>query len=234
MNLAISTKDLKQYTFLNGYKLIIHQKRKQYMIDLICKVLPPGSKILDIGSANGDMSIELSLQNYKVVGIEPLKESYENAKSLSKKYGQNIEFRQIRIEDLDRNKKYDLLVMGEVLEHFYKPDKILKKMKDILNPNGKILVTVPNMPSLRNRLKFGLFGIFPDNNAEHKYYFDRKRFLKIVSKAEYKIIYFETKFTNLFLKNNIITKMENLSLFWFNKVFKNSGDTIFAVISQKV
>lgn len=234
MNLSINTKDIKQYTFLSGYKLITHQKRKQNMINLICKNLPAKSKILDIGSANGDMSTELSILDYKVDGIEPLQESYENAKNLAKKYGQNIEFKKIRIEDLDHNKKYDLLIMGEVLEHFYRPDKILKKMKEILNPNGKILITVPNMPSLRNRLKFGLFGIFPDNNPEHKYLFDRKRFLKIVTKAEYKIIYFETRFTNLYLKTNIITKIENFSLFWFNKLFKYSGDAIFAIISPKV
>jgi 2-polyprenyl-3-methyl-5-hydroxy-6-metoxy-1,4-benzoquinol methylase len=234
MDFAISSKDIMKYTSLTGYKLYTHQKRKQNMIKLIRKILPPGKRILDIGSANGDMSTELSILNYKVDGIEPLRESYENAKSLSKKYNQNIEFRQTRIEDLDRNKKYDLLVMGEVLEHFYKPDKILKKMKEILNPNGKILVTVPNVPSLRNRLKFGLLGIFPDNNPEHKYHFDRKRFLKIVTKAEYKILFFETKFTNLYLKTNIITKMENVSLFWFNKLFKYSGDAIFAIISPKV
>jgi 2-polyprenyl-3-methyl-5-hydroxy-6-metoxy-1,4-benzoquinol methylase len=179
------------------------------------------------------MSTELSILNYKVDGIEPLQESYKNAKNLACKYGQNIVFKQTRIEDLDQNKKYDLLIMGEVLEHFYKPDKILKNMKEILNPNGKILITVPNMPSLRNRLKFALLGIFPDNNPEHKYYFDRKRFSKIVTKAEYKIIYFETRFTNLYLKTNIITQMENFGLFWFNKLFKYSGDAIFAIISPK-
>ena len=120
--------------------------------------------------------------------------------------------------------------MGEVLEHFYKPHKILKKIKNILKTDGKILITVPNMPSLRNRIKFGLVGIFPDNNPEHKYYFDKRRFYETATKAEYIVFYFDTKFTHLHLKSSIITKIENFILFWFSKLFKYSGDSIFAII----
>ena len=234
MDFAINLNDIKKYTSLTGYKLITHQKRKEKMIKLIKKILPDKCSILDIGSANGDMSVELSNLNYKINGIEPLRESFENALNLAKKYKQNIEFKQICIDDLDFEKKYDLLIMGEVLEHFYEPYEILKKLKAILKPNGKILITIPNMPSLRNRLKFGLLGIFPDNNPEHKYYFDKKRFSKIVKKADYEIFHFDTMFTNLYLKSKIITKIENLSLFWFNRFFKFSGDTIFAIIGPKV
>jgi 2-polyprenyl-3-methyl-5-hydroxy-6-metoxy-1,4-benzoquinol methylase len=234
MEFAVSLNDIKQYTSLSNYKLITHQKRKQNIIELICKILPAESSILDIGCANGDMATELSILKYNIAGIEPLRESYENAKKLAKKYNQNIEFTQKPIEDLDFKNKYDLLIMGEILEHFYKPNKILKKLTEILKPNGKILITVPNMPSLRNRLKFGLLGVFPDNNPEHKYHFDRKRFFKVVKRAEYRIIYFDTLFTNLYLKSNIITKIENFSLLWFNKLFKHSGDTILSIISPKV
>jgi hypothetical protein len=100
-----------------------------------------------------------------------------------------------------------------------------------LKPNGKILITVPNTPSLRNRLKFGLFGIFPDNNPEHKYYFDHKRFSEIAAMSGYNIVYYNTKFTNLCLKSEMITHIENFIFFWFSALFKNSGDSIFAIIA---
>lgn len=122
--------------------------------------------------------------------------------------------------------------MGEVLEHFYKPSKILNKMAEIIKPNGKILITVPNIPSLRNRIKFGLLGIFPDNNPEHKYHFDPMRFSRIIEQTGFRIIHFDTIFTNLFLGGNVITNIENTCLFWFNKLFKNSGDTIVAIICR--
>jgi len=230
MQLSISINDVRQYTHLGNYKLIKHQKRKKALIKLICEFIPTGSSILDIGSANGDLSTELSLLNFLVEGVEPLLDSYENSKKLSKKYKQNILFNKARIEDIRIQKKYDLLVLGEILEHFQEPDILLKKLKENLKPSGKIIITVPNMPSLRNRLKFSLLGIFPDNNPEHKYYFDENRFKKIVSTSGYRILYFTTKFTNLCLKSKFITHFENITLFWFSKFFRNSGDSIIAII----
>jgi 2-polyprenyl-3-methyl-5-hydroxy-6-metoxy-1,4-benzoquinol methylase len=231
MDLTVSINDIKHYTLLSGYRLITHQTRKKIIIKLICEMLPIGSKILDIGSANGDIAIELSILKYDVNGIEPVERSCKNAKKLSKKYGQNIRFQQQQVEDLDTKNKYNLLIMGEVLEHFYEPNNILLKLKKLLEPNGKILITAPNMPSLRNRLKFGLFGIFPDNNPEHKYHFDRVRFSRITEQTGFKINHFETIFTNLFLRGSVITKIEYLCLRWFNKFFKYSGDTMVAIIS---
>ncbi len=47
-------------------------------------------------------------------------------------------------------KKFDRIIMTEVLEHFSEKDdrKILKQLKKMLNDNGKILVTTPNYRSL--------------------------------------------------------------------------------------
>jgi len=87
--------------------------------------------------------------------------------------------------------------------------------------------------SLRNRIKFGLFGMFPDNNPEHRYYFDVRRLYNIVSNAGYEVEKMTTKFTNIIHKGKEFSKLENYMLFWFAKVFKNSGDTIFAVIRPK-
>jgi 2-polyprenyl-3-methyl-5-hydroxy-6-metoxy-1,4-benzoquinol methylase len=127
MKFSISLRDVRQFTHLSDYKLIKHQKRKKALIKLIHKILPPGSSILDIGSANGDISTELSLLNFKVEGIGPLSNSFENAKKLAQKYKQNISFMQTRVEEFGIQKKYDLLVMGEILEHFYEPEIILSK-----------------------------------------------------------------------------------------------------------
>jgi 2-polyprenyl-3-methyl-5-hydroxy-6-metoxy-1,4-benzoquinol methylase len=121
--------------------------------------------------------------------------------------------------------------MGEIIEHFHNPIEILVKAKELLKKNGKILITTPNMPSVRNRLKFGIFGIFPDNNPQHKYYFDYKRLSEVVSEAGYDILYFKTKFVNIMANSELITKIENILFFGVNKIFKLSGDVIFAVIS---
>jgi len=121
--------------------------------------------------------------------------------------------------------------LGEVLEHFSDPITILEEVNNLLSQNGKIVITTPNMPCLRNNLAFGLLCIFPDNNPVHKYYFDFKRFTKVASGAGYDTQYLKSEFTNIQHFSKIIEHFESYLLFWFTWLFLRSGDTIFAVIS---
>ncbi|MEI6704038.1 MAG: class I SAM-dependent methyltransferase [Deltaproteobacteria bacterium] len=55
--------------------------------------------------------------------------------------------------------KYDLIILGDILEHLKRPDLFLSGLKDRLAANGKIIVSVPNVAnySIRLRLLFGQF-----------------------------------------------------------------------------
>ena len=51
--------------------------------------------------------------------------------------------------DLNKNKKYELIVCGEVLEHVLNPTKLLKKIQSILKEEGKVFVsTCINCPAI--------------------------------------------------------------------------------------
>ena len=45
-------------------------------------------------------------------------------------------------------KKYDIIVLKGVLHHTKNPEKILKKLKNILKPNGIIIISEPNLSSI--------------------------------------------------------------------------------------
>jgi 2-polyprenyl-3-methyl-5-hydroxy-6-metoxy-1,4-benzoquinol methylase len=230
MRLTISEADIKEVTGLAGYRLLTHQRRKKAIIKLIKMKLSPGHKILDFGCASGDILVELSLLGYQAYGIDLEPVRLKNAKQLASKYNQQIVFENKPYKELINNTTFDTILMGEVLEHFIDPVGVLRDMKFLLKPGGNIVITVPNMPSLRNRLKFGLLGIFPDNNPEHKFYFDYRRFSKIISDAGFIIDCFTTRFINVVLQTRSLAIIENLVLFWFSYLFPKSGDTIFAVI----
>ena len=233
MKLSISEADIKNVTGLNGYGLFSHQRRKKKIIKLVSKKCKTPDNILDVGCASGDISVELSFLGYKVHGIDLEPRRVRRARELANKYGQRIEIELKPFEDLHGRKAYDLVLLGEILEHFPDPVRILNDIKKILNPSGRVLVTTPNMPSLRNRLTFGLFGVFPDNNPEHKYYFDHRRFKTVVSNARYDLLYFKTSFTNIIHKTKLFSHFESIILSWFTILFPKSGDTIFAIISPK-
>jgi 2-polyprenyl-3-methyl-5-hydroxy-6-metoxy-1,4-benzoquinol methylase len=231
--LKIDRADVQRATELSGYKFIAHQQRKAKIIAMVMQHHRNGNSVLDVGCGNGDIAVELAQHGLVIHGIDLEPDRLERARKLAEKYGKEVTFKCTRIEHADTMPQFDIIVMGEVLEHFEDPVGILVKMKRQLKPDGFIVITTPNMPSLRNRLQFGLLGIFPDNNPEHKFYFDRRRFMHVVGSAGFRPCFFETCFTNLVMQGRLLTRLENLLLFWFPKVFRNSGDTLCAVIQAE-
>ena len=234
MQFLVRIADIKRITKLDGLKFYVHQRRKKDLIKLIRTHVDLNSTILDVGCANGDIAVELSDKGYKVHGIDFEQLRLNNAKNLASKYQQVIKFENKSFEELSYNNKYDVVLLGEVLEHFSDPVDILRKIQVLLNPKGRVVITTPNIPSMRNRIKFGILGIFPDNNPEHKFYFDYKRFSKVILSANFELNYFETKYTNIQYSSKSIARIEDILLSsWFPFLFPNSGDTIFAIISPK-
>ena len=73
-------------------------------------------------------------------------------------YGEIIE---TYFEDYRPDQKFDIIVMGFVLEHVDDPDFILKRYREFLSPSGKLYVAVPNAKSMNRRLGLEL-GLIDD------------------------------------------------------------------------
>lgn len=55
-------------------------------------------------------------------------------------------------EDFDTDEKFDVIVMGFVLEHIDDPAVILRRFRQFLKDDGRLYVAVPNAKSLNRRL----------------------------------------------------------------------------------
>tara|TARA_Y100000591_G_C21761219_1_gene660192 strand:+ start:462 stop:1175 length:714 start_codon:yes stop_codon:yes gene_type:complete len=93
-------------------------------------------KILDFGAGSGT-NIDI-LSKFGKVHI------YEKDKKMSnylkKKY---LKSKKVKSIQNFRNKKYDLVVAADVIEHIKNDKKAIKDLTEILKKNGKILITVP-------------------------------------------------------------------------------------------
>ena len=130
------------------------------------KLLPENPKnILDVGSGMGWSSVYLKnhvYPNASFHAIEPSLHCQENLKS------HDID---VITGDIDSNwntaasKKFDLIIMRHVLEHFMNPVEVLKKVSSSLSENGILYIAVPNTnrPGTPMREKF--FRVV------HTYYF---------------------------------------------------------------
>ncbi len=97
-------------------------------------------------------------------------------------------------EDYSPDQKFDVIVMGFILEHVDDPDLILKRYCDFLTPGGKLYVAVPNAKSMNRRLglELGLIDDIYSLNANdlalgHQRQFCRDTLKDTVARAGYHV-----------------------------------------------
>lgn len=118
-------------------------------------------------------------------------------------------------ELFETNNKYDIIIMGFILEHVDDPEVILRHFKNFLKPNGKIYVTVPNSEVMNRRLG-NLTGDLPDMKllSDHDYICGHKRYYSVKTLTEqitncgFKI----NRFEGIYLKPLSTKQMISLNL----------------------
>ena len=118
-------------------------------------------------------------------------------------------------EYFNTDKKFDVIVMGFVLEHVDDPIRILKHYRRFLAPTGKLFVTVPNAESLNRRIGHNA-GILPDifelsdhdRTAGHKRYYTTNTLLGATKASGYTI--YENE--GIYLKPLSTAQMKSLNL----------------------
>ena len=126
-------------------------------IKFILKHIPDNKlNILDLGCWDGSYAIRYKKRTNVVYGVESSKTAARKAKQRGILVSQG--------NFMEMNLKYknffDIVVAGEFIEHVFDTDLFLQKIRKLLKPNGKLILTTPNVASLPRRLLL-LLGINP-------------------------------------------------------------------------
>jgi len=97
-------------------------------------------------------------------------------------------------EKFTTNEKFDVIVMGFILEHVDNPIQVITHFKKFLTPNGKLFIAVPNAEALNRRVGH-LAGLLPDLQtlsendiiSGHKRYYTVKSLTDDVRSVGYEI-----------------------------------------------
>lgn len=121
----------------------INEQRISYL-----KKYKPQGSLLDIGCGNGLFMKTASEAGYNINGIDVSKKAVEFAKN---EFGLDVSNK--TVEDLiSENKKFDIITLWHVLEHFWKPVDELKRIRSLLNEGGILFFEVPNWNSIKFKL----------------------------------------------------------------------------------
>ncbi len=112
----------------------------------------PGS-LLDVGCATGFFLKAMSEKGWEVKGVEPSAYASEYARE---KLGLNVQTG--ILSDLDTHEKFDVITLWDVLEHVHDPLTTLQEVRQLIKPNGLVVISLPNPSGIEARL-FGNYWV---------------------------------------------------------------------------
>lgn len=145
-----------------------------------------GRTLLDVGAGFGTFLRLAREFGYDVFGVEP---NSETAKELHDLY--DISVYNCMLEEVDVSAQYDIVTMWNLLEHLPDPCMAMKKVRNLLKPDGILVLEIPVRDSLIHWLVKGVYKfslgrikrpLFLVYGIHHLQYFSKRsiqRFLEV-------------------------------------------------------
>ncbi|MES2330109.1 MAG: bifunctional glycosyltransferase/class I SAM-dependent methyltransferase [Bacteroidota bacterium] len=125
-----------------------------------------GKKILELGVGDASLTKRLKANGAVIDGVEFDKVYIEQAEPFCERiYSGDLD----KIETLNLDTDYDIIVAADILEHLIDPEYVLSKLKTNLKKDGLLVVSLPNVANIYVRMSL-LFGQF---NYHSKGLFDK-------------------------------------------------------------
>ena len=186
-----------------------------------CKIfrqIPYGSKVLEIGSGDGRLANILSIR--KKCRVFCVEKDFKMARIGNNKC---VEILNIDIEGAElpyETGSFDCIVLGNVLEHFKEPSKILTDLKKSLSDKGFIIYSVPNIVNWYSRLtilsgkfEYSETGVF---DKTHLRFYNLRSAKKLAIDAGYRIIWLDVTPSIYLFKERLNFLWYRLAVFWKN------------------
>jgi len=146
-------------------------------------------RVLEIGCASGYISRELRAAGCRVTGMEIDPDAAEQARPF---------LEQLIVGDVERGGAlgragtgYDVVLMGDVLEHLTDPERFLRSLLPVFGPAGYALAAIPNVAFFKMRWSL-LRGRFDYTDCglcdrTHLRFYTFYSFQEMVQRAGYRI-----------------------------------------------
>lgn len=112
---------------------------------------PYPKRVLDVGSGYGELSIEMQARGHTVTAMDMFEPRVPLRDFIRADFSREI--------PIAPERRFDVIVLADVLEHLPEPAKVLNRLLAHLEPDGALLISLPNAVhwSLRAHVALGRF-----------------------------------------------------------------------------
>jgi len=203
-----SEKDFDSHLIVYGYERI----RPQLI----------GRRVLEMGCASGVMTRRLVCDVEQLEVVDGAR-AYLDQLSVDPTLA-NVRFHHTLFEAFEPQGRYSDVIMARALEHLPDPIDLLRRLRDWLDPKGKLHVIVPNAKSLHRRVGVALGMIAEvdalserDHRLGHHRVYRRSLLVEHLSEAGFAVSHFEGVFLKP-LANSQLEDWDQRLLDAFNEV----------------
>jgi 2-polyprenyl-3-methyl-5-hydroxy-6-metoxy-1,4-benzoquinol methylase len=149
-------------------------------------------RVLDVGCSTGYLAERLQQGGATVVGLD----MDERAAELARRFCTEVHVGDIETMELPFEPgSFDAIVCGDLIEHVRDPQAMLARLRSLLRPGGRLVLSTPNIANWAMRLSL-LFGRFRYTewgilDKTHTHFFTRKTLRECLETAGYRIVVFD-------------------------------------------
>lgn len=122
----------------------------------------PGAKVLDVGTAGGAFLAAATQFGYDAYGLEPSEHLAQRGRARGLKIQQGT----LACHDFERH-SFDMVCLWDVLEHLPDPKAALLTIRQLLKPDGLLLVNFPDISTWQAKLAGARFWWIISVHLQH-------------------------------------------------------------------
>jgi 2-polyprenyl-3-methyl-5-hydroxy-6-metoxy-1,4-benzoquinol methylase len=224
-----STEYISHSNTSKGLVNSLYQKVRNYTLnqkaDLIIMNTVKQGRILDLGAGIGAFINTMKGKGWEITGIEPDEGARQQSKNLF-----NIELKETgSLQQLSEN-NFDAITLWHVLEHVHQLHDYIERLKDLLKPNGKIFIAVPNYESVDSSI-YKLYWAAYDV-PRHLYHFTPKALDVLMSKHGLKVISKKPMWFDSFYISLLSSKYKNGKTNWIGAGLSGLRSNLKALLNK--
>jgi 2-polyprenyl-3-methyl-5-hydroxy-6-metoxy-1,4-benzoquinol methylase len=149
-------------------------------------------RVLDVGCSSGYLARRLVERGATVVGIDTDEAAADEARDVCE---------QVLVGDVETmelpfaDQSFDVVLCGDLIEHLRDPERFLTRVRPLIRPGGRLVLTTPNVANwalrlglLAGRWRYTSRGIL---DRTHTHLFTKKTLEETLERAGYRIAEFE-------------------------------------------